>query len=121
MHFSSHTPTASPPRVCCATSPPGIHLLGIGIHYCIALAWTILYVLVSNALPWLRRNAVAAGVLYGLVVFFVMNYVVLPLSRIGHAPHFKTPNLINAVLALVCCIGLPIALIDRRYSRPVLA
>ncbi len=100
-----------------AAKSPNAPLLGIAIHYTIALAWTVLYVFAARAWPALRRHALLAGAVYGLLIFFVMNYGVLPHSRIGHAPHFKTPNLINAVLALVLCIGLPIALIDRRTSR----
>jgi hypothetical protein len=94
-----------------------VPLLGMAMHYGIALAWTVLYIALARLVPSLRRHAVLAGVLYGLVVFFFMNYVAVPLSRIGHVPHYKPIALANAVLALVCCIGLPIALIDRRLSR----
>jgi hypothetical protein len=53
------------------------------------------------------------GTLYGLLIYAVMNYAVLPLSRqVGH-PAFSVPVFVNAVFALILCMGLPIAMISR--------
>ncbi len=68
----------------------------------------------SSRLPLSRRPFLWGG-LYGLVVYIVMNYVVLPLSRIGPRPTPPPVPLINGIAALVFCIGIPIALIARRY------
>ena len=43
----------------------------------------------SNALPVLKRQWLAAGLAYGVGIYFVMEYVVVPMSRIGHAPAFE--------------------------------
>jgi hypothetical protein len=91
--------------------------LGIALHYFIATCWAALFVVVARRVTALCRYAVPAGLLYGLFVYAVMNYVVLPLS---HAPkstgHPLAINLINAVCAIVFFIGLPISLINKRFA-----
>jgi hypothetical protein len=89
-------------------------LLGLFFHYLIATTAATLYILASRHLP-LSRHPFLWGGLYGLVVYGVMNYVVLPLSKIGLRPTPPLVPLINGVAALVFFIGIPTALIARRY------
>jgi len=37
----------------------------------------------------------------GVVIFLVMNYVVLPLSAIGHAPRFRVLHFIEDIVAML--------------------
>jgi hypothetical protein len=95
----------------------GLHsaLLGLALHFFIAGTVTIVYILASCRLP-LSRHPFLYGTLYGIVVYCVMNYIVLPLSNVGPGSLF--PPLIpfiNGVAALIICIGIPLALIARRY------
>lgn len=92
---------------------PATFTLGVVLHYAIALIWAALFCIASLRLPALLRNATAAGLAYGLVVYFGMNHVVLPLSAL-HAP-FWPPKLDAAAIAAHCLVfGLPIALAARR-------
>ena len=93
-------------------------LLGLAMHYAIAAFWVTLFVFAAQRLPWLFRQAVAAGSIYGLLVYGWMNYVALPLSRVAArpAPITISINLINAVLALVFFIGIAVALVNKRYA-----
>jgi hypothetical protein len=89
--------------------------LGVAIHYAIAMAWTLLYWLASARIAVLVRRPVICGLVYGALVYAVMNFVVLPLSRVPHA--HKAAALIsqiNAVLALLFCIGLTVALLTSK-------
>ncbi|RTQ48861.1 DUF1440 domain-containing protein [Hymenobacter gummosus] len=88
-------------------------LLGLGLHYLIALLWAALYVAAARAWPALRRQWVLGGVLYGVVVWAVMNLVVLPLSRAGRGPLTLQGIVINLVI-LILMVGLPIAWTTRR-------
>jgi len=99
-----------------ASFTQGTHsaLLGLFFHYLIATTAATLYILASRHLP-LSRHPLLWGGLYGLVVYAVMNYIVLPLSKIGLRPTPPLVPLINGVAALIFCIGIPIALIARRY------
>jgi hypothetical protein len=46
------------------------------------------------------------------VVYVIMNFILLPLSGVPHPPAAITlASRINAVLALIFCIGLPISLL----------
>jgi hypothetical protein len=89
-------------------------LLGLFFHYLIATTAATLYILASRHLP-LSRHPFLWGSLYGLIVYAVMNYIVLPLSKIGPRPTPPLVPLINGVAALIFCIGIPIALIARRF------
>jgi hypothetical protein len=88
-------------------------ILGLAIHYVIALCWVTLFVLVVRNAPALMRWGVAFGVLYGLVMYAVMNFIVVPLTRIGPRPMAHGASLVNGVLALVICFGVMMSLLFR--------
>lgn len=91
--------------------------LGLAIHYTIALAWAALFLLAATRIPFLTRRAVPSGLGYGLIIYAVMNLLVLPLTRIARHPHHPSAAILaNGILALLLCMGLPIALIARRFS-----
>jgi uncharacterized membrane protein YagU involved in acid resistance len=90
-------------------------LLGVVIHYTIALTWTVIYYLASRKLPVLISRPVISGLLYGVVVYLVMNFIVLPLTGVPHSDKAVTlASRISNVLALMFCIGLTVALLLRR-------
>jgi hypothetical protein len=89
-------------------------LLGVLLHYTIALAWTAAFVLASLRLPVLRRRPVISGLVYGVLVYLIMNLIVLPLSSVP--PHQGPTPLaarVNGVLAVMLCIGLTVSLLTR--------
>jgi hypothetical protein len=91
-------------------------LLGLALHYLIALIWAIVMVVVFRTIPALRRHLVVTGVTYGVVVWCVMNLVVLPLSNARRAPFQFRGAAIGAII-LVFCIGLPLSLVIGRHLR----
>jgi hypothetical protein len=90
--------------------------LGLAIHFCIAIFWAAIFILAVRAVPALRRQAVAAGLIYGLIVYAIMNYVVLPHTHARPLPTQASVVVLNAVCAIVFCVGLPIALVARRLT-----
>jgi hypothetical protein len=50
-----------------------------------------------------------AGLLYGVLVYFFMNDVVIPLSALQRAPRFSPALLVNGVLTHALLVGLPSA------------
>jgi hypothetical protein len=62
------------------------------------------------------EHAVLSGFFYGPAVYFFMNQVVLPLSAIGRRP-FSLKFMVIGVVIHMFSVGLPIALIVRRYSK----
>ncbi len=61
----------------------------------------------------------AAGLAYGVPVYFVMTYVVLPFSAIGggSAGAFSLPAFIKNLVAMLL-FGLIVAAFARRYVPP---
>lgn len=93
--------------------------LGVAIHYAIAMTWTIIFFLLSRKLIFLMRHAAISGIAYGGVVYIIMNFAVLPLTAVPHAPKAMTlASRFSGVLALLFCIGLTIALLVRKFAPP---
>lgn len=91
--------------------------LGVLLHFTIAFIWTIVFYLASRKIKFLIDQPIISGVLYGVVVYLLMYYVIVPLSAAPfQMPH--TPDAIaRDVFIHIICIGLPIALVVRRYSK----
>lgn len=90
--------------------------LGLALHFLIATIWTIVFYVASRKLRFLLQQPIVWGLVYGVVVYAFMNFVVLPLSQL---PQRVAPTLTGRLIGLVIimfCIGLPIALVVRRFS-----
>jgi hypothetical protein len=88
--------------------------LGLGLHLVIAFCLVAVFYAGSRRLGFLLRHAVLAGLVYGLIVFGVMNLIVLPLSA-AKPRHSLTGDLIQIGIHMFV-IGLPTALLIRRFS-----
>src|SRR3977135_2967879 len=89
-------------------------LLGLFFHFFIAFCPPVVFLLASRKFP-VGRHPWLYGALFAITLYCVMNYIVLPLSKIGLRPTPPLIPLINGVAALVFCIGIPLAFIARRY------
>jgi hypothetical protein len=89
-------------------------LFGLLVHYCISLTFVSLYFLVFPYIPFLKKNKMAGGLLYGFFIWMVMNMAVLPL--IGLAPfHFRLAPFLKNALILMLVFGIPLPLIIPKY------
>ena len=89
--------------------------LGLALHFFIAFVVVSIFYLASRRITFLTKQAVVSGVLYGIGVYIVMYWFVLPKAF----PTFRH-RLSNEVLAVaihIFLIGVPTALIVRRYSQ----
>jgi hypothetical protein len=91
-------------------------LLGLLCHFVIAFGAATVYFVASRALRVLVDQAVVFGALYGVAVYFFMNRIVLPLSAVANRP-FSMKFMIIGVVIHIFCVGLPISLSVRRFSR----
>jgi hypothetical protein len=89
-------------------------LLGLFFHFFIAFSATCVLLLAARKLP-VAHHPWLYGALFGVALYIVMNYIVLPLSKIGLRPTPPLVPLVNGIAALVFCIGIPLAFIARRY------
>ena len=91
-------------------------VLGILLHFVIAFGVVTVFLLLSRSFPILLRRAVLAGMVYGIVVYFAMAYVIVPLSAVPKIP-FSFSGMITSIVIHMFCVGLPAALIVRSMSR----
>jgi hypothetical protein len=96
----------------------GTAALGLGLHFLIALSAAAVYYAASRTLTFLTQRAVLWGFLYGIAVYMFMSWIVVPLSAFhkSKAP-FSLAALVLSLLTHMFCVGLPIALAVRRYSK----
>jgi hypothetical protein len=90
--------------------------LGVLLHYSVALIFTVLYFLLFPSIRAFARHKVLAGLCYGIVVWVIMNFCVLPLTQVNRAP-MRVAGSVKDMLILMVMIGLPISLIVYRYYR----
>ena len=87
--------------------------LGLLLHFTIAAIITTIYVAASRFVPVLRKHWVICGIAYGLVAYFTMTFVVVPLSNAGPGRIAfalpVTPVLINGLAIHAFGVGLPAA------------
>jgi hypothetical protein len=94
----------------------GTAAMGLVMHFCIATFWAALFILIARSVPALRRHAVASGMIYGLIVYAIMNYLVLPQTHARPLPTQASLVVLNGVCAIVFLIGLPISLINKHVA-----
>ena len=88
--------------------------LGLAIHFFIAFVVASVFYLASRKLLFLTRHSVISGLLYGVVVYGFMYWIVMPLAY--PVVHPSVSRDVTAVFVHMFLIGLPVALIIRRFS-----
>ena len=92
-------------------------VLGLALHFLIATTATIVFYLASRKLRFMIARPVTWGLVYGVLVYLFMNFVVLPLSALQmRTPPPLSSRIINCLI-IMFCVGLPISLIVRRFSK----
>lgn len=89
---------------------------GLAIHFLIAFAVVTIFYLASRRIGFLTEDAVVSGILYGVAVYLSMYWIVIRLVFPNAHPSLSRD--VTAVLVHIFLIGLPTALIVRRYSKP---
>jgi uncharacterized membrane protein YagU involved in acid resistance len=95
----------------------GSALLGLMLHAVFTLAIAAVFILAATRLPVLRRNLLLGGLLYGVVVYFVMNFVVTPLSAAPPPEGITLAVIVEGIIGHALLIGLPLAVIARRNAN----
>jgi hypothetical protein len=91
--------------------------LGCALHFLIAFSAAGVFYAASRGIPMMTRRPFLSGALYGVMVYVVMYWLVLPLSNCERGS-FSISATIIAILTHVLCVGLPIAWVVRRYPLP---
>ena len=93
-------------------------VLGVACHFTIAIGAAAVFYAASRAIPFLGQKPWISGPAFGICVYVVMHYIVVPLSAV--APR-KVPmaglELVDQFFSHMFFVGLPIALMARRSAR----
>ncbi len=92
-------------------------VLGLAAHFTIAIVAAFGYWLIARQSEAIRRHPVSSGLVYGIVIYLVMNFVVLPLSAYPFHPKYPIAVLAKGSFFHAVLIGLPIALCVRGRQR----
>jgi uncharacterized membrane protein YagU involved in acid resistance len=93
-------------------------LIGVACHFTIAIGAAAVFYAASLLIPFLAQRPWISGPAFGISVYVVMHYVVVPLSavRAGTVP-MRGLELIDQLFSHMFFVGLPIALMARRSAR----
>ena len=82
--------------------------LGLALHFAIVAAMAFVYYAVASQWRALGARPLVWGAVYGVILYGVMNFVVLPLSA-APAPPKDTLWVTLSIAAHVALVGIPIA------------
>jgi len=88
-------------------------LLGLALHYFIATSMSVTYYAAARRWPPLSRYPIRYGAVYGVVLYWTMNYIVLPLSAAGPGSSDRLWITLSIAVHIVF-VGIPIAIATRR-------
>ncbi|QPF71627.1 hypothetical protein G8A07_00925 [Roseateles sp. DAIF2] len=92
--------------------------MGLALHFLLSLLWAGLFLAAAWLRPALAQSPYLYGLLFGVLVFFAMRLVVLPLSAFPFPVSFKPLATVLDLLSHMLLFGLPIALAVRRALAP---
>lgn len=95
----------------------GTYVLGVLLHFFIALSAASIYYAASTRLEFLREHPLVCGLFFGGAVQEVMNLVVLPLSALHSKGPYELHDLIKGLLMHMIVVGLPIAYSVNRFAK----
>jgi hypothetical protein len=93
------------------------YMLGVLLHFFIALSFATVYYAASRRLIFLREYPLVCGLAFGAAVELMMNLVVLPLSALHARGPYELKDLILGLLVHMVVIGLPIAFSTWKFAK----
>jgi hypothetical protein len=91
-------------------------LLGLAVHFTLMAVMVAVFVIAARSRPHLIDMPFRAGLAYGVITYFVMNLIVVPL-RFPAAWPPKPLAIATQLFAHIVLVGLPTAYIARRNLR----
>jgi hypothetical protein len=95
----------------------GTYILGVLLHYFIAMSAATIYYAASRRLVYLRHSWIVCGLFFGAAVDQFMRLVVLPISALHDRGPYELKDLILGIAVHAAVMGLPIAFCVRRFAR----
>lgn len=95
-------------------------ILGLVVHFSLmSIMATVLMLLIRNR-PQLLDTPYRTGLAYGVITYFLMNWLVVPLRFDTPLPP-KILSIATQMFAHIVLVGIPMTLIAARFLKPRLA
>lgn len=91
---------------------PWVYCLGMVLQWLMSIIIAAIFAYAATKIPALWQRWIPAGIAYGVVVYFVMTFVVVPLSR-AKSGHVTWKSLAENLLAMIV-FGLIVAYMTER-------
>lgn len=95
------------------------YILGVLLHFVIALSAAAVYFAASRKLQFLAEYPLVCGLFFGAAVELVMRLIVLPLSALHASGPYEYRDLVQGLVVHMVVIGLPISFSVWRFARGV--
>jgi hypothetical protein len=92
-----------------------VEMLGLVLQWAMSLLIAAVYVASCRWQPVLGRRWIAGALAYGMIIFFVMNYAVVPASAWARWPHFTVERFAENMVAMLL-FGLIVAFFAQRSA-----
>lgn len=90
--------------------------LGIVVHFALMAIMATTFMLIMRWRPERMQTPYLTGIAWGVITYFAMNWLVVPL-RFGTPLPPKTLSIATQAFAHIVLVGIPMALIGARYLR----
>ena len=90
-------------------------LLGVFFHFFIATSWAFLFFMLYPRIKMLRKNKFLVGIVYGMLVWLVMNRIVVPLANTPKTSSFNLWQALKGMSYIILFVGIPISWLANRY------
>jgi hypothetical protein len=92
-------------------------ILGLAVHFALMAIMATALMLLVRWKPERLDTPVRTGLAWGIITYFAMNWLVVPL-RFGTPLPPKTLSIVTQLFAHIVLVGLPMAFVASRYLRP---
>jgi hypothetical protein len=89
-------------------------LLGLAVHFAIMAVMAAVFVTAVRRLPFVAANPLVAGIAYGLALYLLMYWIVLPLRWPASFPSVNPVGVASALFSHIVCVGIPMAYVTQR-------
>jgi hypothetical protein len=92
-------------------------ILGLVVHFTLIAIMAAIFMWIVRLRPAVRGTRYRTALAYGVVTYFAMNWLVVPL-RFGSPLPPKTLSIVTQLFAHIVLVGIPFALVAVRYLKP---
>jgi hypothetical protein len=92
-----------------------VYCVGVGLQWAMSILIAAIFTAAAVKMTVLRRRWIAAGIAYGIGVYFVMTFVVVPLSR-AKSGHVTLQSFVLNLAAMIL-FGLIVSFIAQRLTQ----